>query len=256
MTIPGTHAMSRRVGIGGLVSLLLAVLAVSVLAATSSSSAKRRRDPPPMTNPELELTLRAGGIDPEALAAVGVDAGATTALVARAREYLTSDIASFRAAQAQLAAARTSVDTLTRSVQSGLGGEQGPASRAQAVVTLTDATTAQQAVLTAIKTAALGNALNESQAARLGTISANRAWHVPVQYRSRAGATEAEWVNLRSAYLDARAAQHDGGSASEASAQVLAAWDADPAVSAARSNIDSLLPGVKAAWAQAISGPP
>lgn len=258
MMMSGPRISALRSRTLGIVSLLLMVLTVSALAATTSHSSRRHRNPPPpppMTGAELEVTLRAVHITPESLAALGIDASATTALVERAREYLEPNIEAFRSAQTQFAEARASVDTLRRAVRSGLGGEDAAASLAQAKATLATRTATRDSVLAAIRSAALGNALSEGQAATLATIAANKPWHVPIPYRCRPGIDETGWVAFRDAYLDQRAADNHGTPTASSSTQALAQWNSHPAVAAAAANSASLLHAVHAAWNTAIRGP-
>ena len=85
------------------------------------------------------------------------------------------------------------------------------------------------------------------------TEQANKLWHtLPVQYRCRAGATEAQWVQLREALFEARSAQAEGREVDASAQAVLSAWAQDPGVSAANINLQARLAEVTTAWDEAL----
>ncbi len=256
-------AASRRLGTGRAraaaagraVAVLLALGGMGLVAWTSVPSQRQPAAPDPLSNPELGGTLLRVGLSPEALAAAGFTATDARALVGRARSVLVEDIAGLRAADDARATCRRRVDGLERLVRSGLGSNQDLQDLAAARTALASAQTALAAALESARTYALGDGASPAGAAVLDRIRANGRWRFPTKYLCRS-ATEAEWVRLRDALSIRRQAQSEGGEVPAPTRQLLAAWDADAAVSAAAANLSARQAEVKTAWDAAVAGTP
>jgi hypothetical protein len=252
---------------GAVLQIVLALITAAVIGTLAISSAntntvtgttvKRKKDPPPMANVELDVALRRVHLGPQELAAIGLSAQQTTALVGRARSGLSGSIVAFRAADDAAANARKELDRLERLVRSGLGTENDVSALTTAQSTLASTTATRQQQLDAVLAAGVGDALSPDQMATLATVRTNSVWDIPLEYRCRSGQVlERDWVALRDALADQRIAARQGGSPSQGSQSVLDAWGQDTAVSGAHTNLANGLETVTAAYNSAISGPP
>jgi hypothetical protein len=234
------------------INAALVMLALAAMGLTASMAVSRRRDPPPpapMTTRELEVAIRRAEVTPEALAAMGLTGAETTALIDRARASLSGSIADYRAATLAVGPARTTSDRLERLVRSGLGSEQDASGLVTARATLDSATTAIEGQHAGVRAEAMGENFPPDRALTLSTIVSNKAWStIPVEYRCRSGATEAEWVALREALFEQRSAAQEDRSVDERAQAVLNDWAEDPAVSAAKINLQARFTEVTTAW--------
>lgn len=240
---------------GAAINLALAAVIIAATALTASMAASRRRDPPPnpITPRELEVALLRAQINPDALAALGLTGAQTTALIGRVNDALGADIETFRALSNAVGPARATHDRLARLVRSGLGAREDAANLASARTTLAGAESALTARFAAVRSNALGEGAPSGQSATLATIAANEAWRtLPVQYRCRSGATEAQWVRLREALFEQRSAQRENRQTDQAAQAVLDEWTQDPAVAAAITNLQARLDEVTNAWNQTL----
>lgn len=236
---------------GAVANVSLAAVIIAATALTASMAVSRRRDPPPtpMTTRELEVALLRAQVTPDALAAMGLTGAQTTALIGRAGDALGPDIEAFRAVESAVGPARATRDRLTRLVRSGLGAPEDAAGLAAARTALSNAESALATRSAAVRGDALGEGFPSGQAATLATIAVNRAWQtLPVEYRCRSGATEAQWVRLRQALFEQRSAQRDNRQIDPSDQAVLDQWDQNPAVAAAKTNLQTRLPEVANAW--------
>ncbi|MBY0311078.1 MAG: hypothetical protein K2W85_03320 [Phycisphaerales bacterium] len=239
---------SRAAAVRATLAVVLALGGMGVAAAT----AFRGPPPPtdaPITSAELRVTLYRAGLDPAALTAVGCSAQQLQLLLNSASSRVSSDLAALRAADAQLASARTSRDQLFRKVQSGIGTEQDAAALRAAQLTLSTAQAQQAGAFEAVRTAALAQSLTTEQIALLATVRANAQWDVPVQYRT-VQRTEAEWVGLRDALAAVAIAAREGRAAPGAAAQIVNAANADTPVANATAWLASWGPQNDATFAQ------
>ena len=252
-------SLRSRPRLGSIVSVLTAGLALTVLVGAGLISSgtvtwpmTSSRPEDPMTNHELAVALSRTGLSAESLAAAGATAVQTTALVDDARSYLTLHVQEVRDTEQALADAKFESDRLERKIQAGLGTQEDLAAYATAKAAAAAALAARDAELADFYTAAAED-LSATPKAVLSKLKGNTVWDVLPQYRA-ADRTQAEWVALRDALANKRIAEAAGGTPDEGCTQLLATADADPAVSAAKANLDSKLAEVTTAWNAAVYG--
>lgn len=83
-------------------------------------------------------------------------------------------------------------------MQTGVSTEQDRTTYAAAATTLANANAAKVAAIESFFLAATAG-LAPERVTTLRNLAANRAWEVPLKYRTVAQHTEAQWVNLREA---------------------------------------------------------
>ena len=201
-----------------------------------------------MTLSELEVSLRRNQITPESLAALGLSGAQVETLLTQAHAALSSSVVNLRTAQSEFGEARAQEQILERKVRAGINRSESAQQLAAARTTLASKTEALNLQLAALKTAASAQVLGDGQTSTLSTIQANSTWDMPVEYRCRSGASQAQWVELREALADQRIAQRENRELTFQSQQVLNAWHASAAVSAARTNLAARLPEVQIVW--------
>lgn len=245
-----------RPRLGSILNLTLALIGVAVLGALGFVSGRHL----PWATSTLEDEVKPGesavvltriGLDARALAAAGVTAQQTTVLVNAAEAYMSTHLESIRQADQNWADARAEVDRLTQLIQGGGATEQEVGALGAAKAALTQATAARQSLLDAAYAAGTaelgGNAVSTINAIRTNT------WDLATQYRV-ANRGEVEWVQLRDALASLRVAGDYGEEPDQHSVQIVTTADSDPAVAAAKTNLDVNLPAVTAAWTQALGG--
>lgn len=201
--------------------------------------------PPPPVNTEFAGVLLRAGLGADALAAAGVTAEETGALVAAVEgAYSATSLASLD--EAFLAAKRTH-DTLRRKVQSGKASAQEVGDLRGAEATLTQATAARDNYLVNLRVTAKAR-ISAEKGALLERASANQGWHLPVRYLVK-DRPEADWVALRDALAAKEIAERDAEESFEASAQaVLARIDAEAEIAAAKVAHETRIAAVQTAW--------
>jgi hypothetical protein len=202
------------------------------------------------TGAELGTCLYRVGLGPEPLAAAGVSAGQTTALVEPARLYLIDHQRDLNLADAAYAGAKRNRDRLERLVRSGTGTEDDLTALAQARIDLANARTQRAAELAALLDAAT-TGLTGRQRATLDTLSDNASWKQPIEFHT-VDRDQEDWVALREALANERIAARRQRTPDPGAQALLQQFRADPAVSAARVNLDSNLLAVTAAWELAV----
>lgn len=236
-----------------ILALIIAAAAALMLVGVQGMNAYRAAHAAVDTGPspgQVAVALRQVGLDPDALAAAGLTAQQTTALVAAARAHLDEHYTTLRQAQLDHAQARNEHDRLKRLVRAGRATTQQKEQLDQAAAGLAQAAAqleqARQALAQAA-TAHLGSAPNDT----LATIHAHNRWSHPVQYRA-AERTEPDWVALRDALAHARIADKRQRDPEPEVLQIIAQADANPDVAAARANLENNLTTVTNAWNTAI----
>lgn len=211
--------------------------------------------PPPATSSETAALLARLGLAPERLAAAGVTAAQTTALVGHLRSHLASHIDALRAADATYSSDRVLIDLLQRSVRAGTASPQDRQTLDAAVTRLAATAATRQQELDAAYTAAT-DGLAPSTLSALARAFANTAWELPGQDSSLhyafADRSEQDWVALRDALSAQRIAARYGSQPDQPTADLIAAAASDPAAATAAANLAVSLAEVTAAWSAAL----
>ena len=239
-------------------ALLAAALAGAVSMSSSSSSSSSAPAYPTSTLPgfevvdpaEMALLLHRVGLSPETLAAAGVTAQETSALIGHARTYLEENAQAIRAADESFFAAREVHDALKRRVQSGLASQADLANLETAATSLTSAGSARDAARSGLYNAAV-EGIGGPKLQILATLKANKSWELPLQYRADSR-SEQEWVALRNALANVRIAEQNGEEPSQEAAQLILTAQSGPGTSAASAGLQSLQT-VQNAWEQAVT---
>ena len=123
---------------------------------------------------DVEASLRLAGINPQALAAAGVNAAQTTGLFADASSYLTDALAGLQSADAAVASSRHDVERLERAVVAGVSTPEQRTALAAARSTLASAISDRAAALDGLTAAATAD-LTPERIAALASIRTNAA---------------------------------------------------------------------------------
>ena len=195
---------------------------------------------------DLRSALLRCGLGAESLAAAGVSAQETSALVLAFEESMAAQPGALTQKDEGYAAARVAKEELERRVSSGLATQEQVAALATAKTTLTSATTARDQLLNSWYTDATEH-LSPAKLATLNMLRANASHDLPVEFLVKER-NEAEWVGIRKALNNERICAKYGEDPDPAKQQALAGWKADPAVAAAKSAVMTGLAGVQEAW--------
>lgn len=201
---------------------------------------------------ELELAIRRVGLTPETLAAAGLSGPDVTALVQAGRGYLNEHQSDLELADWAVLTAQNEADRLQRLVESGQAKEQDVAALPGAQAALAGAKQTRDAILSGLYDEAVG-ALSIEQRSALAKLKFNSAWDLPTQYLM-VNRPEPQWVALREDLTNLRVAGQLGEDPDPAAVQAVNAAGADPAVSAAATNLSNRSATVNAAWREALGG--
>ena len=242
-------ALARR----GASLLALAVLLIAVPIAARLAWVAAR---PPAAAAEgqegAEVALIRAGLDGEALAAAGLSAQETTAVVTAFEEEWGEAAAALAQADEGYASARVASDALTRKVASGLASQEEVAALAAAKTALTNAEAARTAAVDGLFEKATID-LAAAKTATLYAIRANRGQDLPVEFLVKSR-EHTEWHALRKALSNERVCAKIGDEPDQAMQSALATWRADQKVAAAKTAVDTNGDAVKAAWDSAVGG--
>jgi hypothetical protein len=205
-----------------------------------------------LTPQQLDVGLHRAGVTPERLAAAGVLHSDISTLVSAGRVYLTLHQIMLDTADTDAGTARATCDRLQRLVDSGLANEADVAALEAANAALTNAMIAQNQILTGLYDAAI-DGLGEPQSVALAVMKANGTWDLPIQYLA-VNRNEPQWVGLRDDLANLRIAEQLEEEPDPTCLQDVNTANADPAVSAAATNLENGLALVKQAWDVAING--
>ena len=233
------HLKRARAALIVIVGIAIIIIGLPLVAPVQAQSGP--------TGAELGTCLHRVGLGPEALAAAGASAGQTTALVEAARGYLIDHQGDLDLADA---AAKRERDRLERLVRSGTGTGDDVTALAQARVLLANARAQRAAKLGALLDAATAGLSGQRRAA-LDSFSANAPWKQPIEFLA-VDRDQQEWVALREALANERIAAKRQEAPDAGAQALLQQLRADPAVSAARANLDANLLAVTAAWELAV----
>ncbi|MEX2217665.1 MAG: hypothetical protein WD749_02805 [Phycisphaerales bacterium] len=246
-TIVPRPRRSRRGAI--LLKLALGVAAMGGLTwggmVAGTYTVHRHQDP--LSNQELGIALTRVGLAAEQLAAAGCTTQEVTALVGDARDHLGTNIQALRDAEQAWASAKAEVDRLTKLVRGGKHDQLNALTAARTAFTAADEE--RQGLLDNFYNASAGD-LQEGKLTVLQTLKDHRMWDMPKQYLA-AGRTEPEWVQLRDALANHRIAEARNEEPDPGAHTFLLSVQAEPAVSAAATNLLQL-PAVTGAWNAAV----
>jgi hypothetical protein len=200
---------------------------------------------------DVEVHLLRAGLDSSALAAAGLTAQETTALVDAFASAVAGAPSALADADAQYASARTSSDALSRKVASGLASQEEVTALAQAKTALEAAKTARVQVLDGWFNDAT-EGLSPAKRTTLANLRANHG-RVPAIELLVKERSDAEWHAIHKALNNERIAAKIGDEPNQAQQAALAAWRSDSACATAKSNSDSNGAAVKSAWLAAVN---
>jgi hypothetical protein len=200
----------------------------------------------------LKAALHRCGLTPRALTAAGVSAAAATTLVGNVRQYLTDHPDDMSDADRGFLTAQSTLDQLTRKVQSGQASADDLTAYAATQQAVASRSSSRDAAVNALLTAAVAN-LSDTQQSLLSTIRANASWNLPVQFLLTSR-TDAQWVALREALTNDRQAAAQGVAPDPQGRQVLADANRLPATIAAVQNLAGHLTDVTNAFSAAVTG--
>ncbi|MCW5775663.1 MAG: hypothetical protein KIS87_04355 [Phycisphaeraceae bacterium] len=233
--------------------ILLAFLAGGALLLASLGSSgvlflpRHAEEPAAPTAVELAAALHRVGLSPERLAAAGLTANETSALVRDAAAHLDGErFQALKQADAAVREASRDVQRLERLARSGraAGNDLGDLTTARATLAAAESTLGS--ALGAFYEAAAGG-LAGPKAARLATLRANAGWDLPVQYLA-ASRSEAEWVALRDALASLRICERLGEDPHHGCTTLVAQADADSSVANAKAALDANIAAVTGAF--------
>jgi len=205
-------------------------------------------------DPELATALYRVGLQPERLAAAGVDATITDDLVVSVKSWLAEHPTALSQADEALFQATKTRDRLVRKVRSGLASQEEVAA-CQAVLADSDAAAAVRSVQLAAIFNAGTQGLALEQINLLARIHANQlAWELPLEY-CVVDRTQQEWVDLRDALSNERISAKLGEEADTDLQALLGTVRASNEVAAAKVCLDTTLGAVKTAWEEAAAAP-
>jgi hypothetical protein len=236
------HLKRARAALIVIVGIAIIIIGLPLVAPVQAQSGP--------TGAELGTHLYRVGLGPEPLAAAGVSAGQTTALVEAARLYLIDHEGDLNLADAAFASAKRERDRLTRLVRSGTGTQDDLAALVQVRIDLANARSRRAAELGALLDAATAGVSGQRRMA-LDSFSANASWKQPIEFHT-VNRDQEDWVALREALANERIATRRQESPDDGAQALLQQLRADPAVSAARANLDANLVAVTAAWELAV----
>jgi hypothetical protein len=194
---------------------------------------------------DLEVPVLRSGLSPEFLAAAGVTSGSVNGILnAAADDY--GDGSALEAADAAFTSARQTHDSLQRLVKSGLGTEEDATALAAAETALDSATTARDLLLSSALAAGKAE-MTAAQQATISALCANRSRRFPTEFLVL-DLESADWLKLRSALGDEKAAPKLGLDPNPELQSFLSAKRAETAVATAKANLDSNLAGIQTAW--------
>jgi hypothetical protein len=205
-----------------------------------------------LPNTNLRATLLRSGLGAEALAASGVSAQETSAVVAAFASAMASKPGALEQADSAYADARVNKETLEIKVSSGIGTPQDVAALASAKATLVSAETARQDLLAEFFEDGVAS-LSAAKVATLTMLRTNDEWVLPVEFRVKER-NQAEWVAIRDALNNERIAPQYGDPPDQAQQAALTTWRSDAPVAAAKAALTTNLASVQSAWDAATGG--
>ncbi len=206
----------------------------------------------PAASDGLAETMLRVGLSPEALATSGCTATDASAAVSDLDDHLAESGGAIASADSAWADANAAVQTLKRKIQVNQATQAEIDSLAGLEATLAAAQSTLQGLLDGAFEAAT-DSFSQSEVDTLLSIKSNGSWGIPTHFLV-VDRTEASWVALRDALAEERiAAKYDESVSAESQALISAAL-ADSDVATAKTNLDTNLASVAAAWESATNG--
>jgi len=196
-------------------------------------------------SPALEVPVLRTGLTPERLAAAGAGSGVVNSVLNAAAEDL-GDCSVLDSADVACSAARETRDNLQRLVKSGLGTDADATALEAAETALTTATAARDAILGSARAAGAAE-LSSTQQATLSSLLSNQDRRLPIEFLVL-DLEAADWITLRNAIDDEKAAPKLGLEPNAELQSFLTAKRAVTSVATAKANLDSNLTAIQAAW--------
>lgn len=247
----GVAFATVRTGIGDRGESDAPAAAVVAAAGPKDAAARERGEKKKIRlDPELATALYRVGLQPERLAAAGVEAAVTDDVVVNVKSWLAEHPATLSAADEALFEATKARDALFRKVRSGLASPEEIASCSTAKATFDAATAARASALASAFDAGTHGILQE-QIVLLSLLQTNAAaWNVPLEYLV-VERTQEEWVRLRSALANEKISAKYGEDPDGEDQAHLATVRAEHAVVTAKVNLDTKLGAITDAWEEA-----
>jgi len=196
-------------------------------------------------SPDLEVPILRAGISPDFLAASGASSGAVNSVInAVAEEF--GDLSALEAADSAFTSARQAHADQERLVKSGLGDEEDATALAAAETTMNSAKSALDTLLAGARAAGVAE-LTAPQQSTYTSLCANRDRRMPTEFLVL-DLESADWIKLRDALNDEKAAPKLGLDPNAELQSFLAAKRADSAVAAAKTSLDANLTAIQTAW--------
>lgn len=193
-----------------------------------------------------EVFLRRAGFTPEVIAAAGSTADHFNAFMSHSATACPIAQASLGTCDSAYVTARQNCDALQREVRTGLADQETVTALATAKAAVATQEAARDAVIASFQASGCEE-LPESGETALQNILANRDWKLPTEFLV-VQRSEADWIRLRDALVEEKAAARFGVDPNPELASFLATARADEAVAAAKTNLDANLSAIQAAW--------
>jgi hypothetical protein len=213
-------------------------------AKAANAPAKKK---PPTLDANLVTALYRAGLQPEDLAAAGVSAESTTTVVGNVKAWLSQNASTLSNADSRLGSAVPAKESLWRKVQSGLASHDDVTALDAAVTEFNAALAGQTSAVSAMFDAGTASLSSDTKATLVLERTSQLAWGLPMQYLVKSR-TQADWVALRDALDNERVSSKLGEDPDPAAQALLATVRADPAIAAAKTNLDTKLGAVTASW--------
>ncbi|MBX3322246.1 MAG: hypothetical protein KF757_04575 [Phycisphaeraceae bacterium] len=236
---------------GNILSLTIGSLTLSLLVILSALAIPRGMASSEPSTSDLGVLLHRLGLEPENLAAAGVQPNQVATLMQEAGEALAEVHDELLLAQVEFAAARRQIAALERALRSGTAPE-GAASALSQARTSAAALESQIAAAHAGIFSAATSHLSSPVVNSIQRITSARRWGLPVQY-SAAERSESAWVALRDALSQVRACAQRELEPDSACTNLIASENSRTEVAQAAAFLNAHLDGVKAAFHTALA---
>ncbi len=211
--------------------------------ATNKTDAKQKI----RLDPELATALYRVGLQPERLAATGVEAAVTDDVVLNVKSWIAEHPTSLREADDALFEATKARDALIRKVQSGLASRDEVAACQVAKADYDRVAAERAAKLKGVFDAGT-RSLAKDQVDLVSRVHTNEAaWNVPLEYLV-VDRTQEEWVHLRAALANEKISAKYGEDPDADDQAHLAEVRANQSVATARVNLETKLGEITAVW--------
>lgn len=232
------------------VGLALVSLPLAALAIPRTSLGSTEPPPPPVIT-ELGKTLSRAGLGAEALCAAGVSDSEVATVCADAEAAINAEPQTLEQLDQAYVTAKQDYDELRRKVRSGLASSQEVSECQSARTAYETAEADREAFLDVVFNGGV-ESLTSAEQSTLSKVRDNRSWRLATQYLV-VDRTEPDWVALMDALAAKTIAENDEEAVPPQSQSLLSEEDSDPAVSAAKVNLDTYMAGVQTAWNTAVS---